>query len=133
MAPPDSGALWVGLTPDPLPVAQVHAFLADESCGGTCVFVGTTRRWTGGDETAALDYHAYPAMAEESLSDLAQDALAAGAHRVVALHRTGVVAPTEASVIVAVASPHRDLAFRQCRALIDRLKAETPIWKQDLS
>ncbi len=132
MAPPSTGDLWVGLSPDPLPIAGAHSFLADPRSGGTCVFVGTTRRWTGAVETTALDYHAYPAMAERSLRDLASGVLSSAAHRVVVLHRTGVVKPTEASVIVGVASAHRDLAFRQCRHLIDRLKADTPIWKHDL-
>lgn len=132
MAPPELSDVWVGLSPDPLPVADVHAFLADERSGGTCVFVGTTRRWTGDEETTALDYHAYPEMAQLSLSDLAAAALAESAHRVVLLHRLGVVPLEEASVVVGVASAHRDLAFQQCRRLIDRLKAETPIWKRDL-
>ena len=132
MAPPDSKSVWVGLMLDPLPVLAAHAFLSDPSSGGTCVFVGTTRRWTGEQETEALDYHAYLTMAERSLRGLAADALDSDARRVVALHRLGVVRPTEASVIVGVSSAHRDVAFAQCRVLIDRLKSETPIWKRDI-
>ena len=131
MAPPDAD-VWAGLAEHALPVGAVHEFLADERAGGTAVFVGTTRRWTGEAETAALDYHAYPAMAEASLTELAEDARQRGAIRAVALHRLGVVRPTEASVVVGVASAHRDVAFAECRRLIDRLKAETPIWKRDL-
>ena len=132
MAPPESGDVWTGLTADPLPVQAVHQFLAHESAGGTAVFVGTTRRWTDGVETTALDYHAYPEMAEASLAALAEDARQSGGIKVVALHRLGVVSPKEASVVVGVASAHRDAAFRECRRLIDRLKSDTPIWKRDL-
>ena len=132
MTPPESGAVWTGLSADALPIVAVHQFLADASAGGTAVFVGTTRRWTGTTETVALDYHAYSAMAEASLSALAHDARQRGGLKVVALHRLGVVSPTEASVVVGVASAHRDTAFRECRRLIDRLKSDTPIWKRDL-
>ena len=132
MAPPESGDVWTGLTEHPLPVLAVHEFLADERAGGTAVFVGTTRRWTDGAETVALDYHAYPAMAEASLRALAEGARQRGGVKVVALHRVGVVLPTEASVVVGVACAHRDAAFRACRGLIDRLKSDTPIWKRDL-
>ena len=132
MAPPESGDVWTGLGTGPLPILAVHQFLTHESAGGTAVFVGTTRRWTDGAETRALDYHAYPAMAEASLAALADDARQCGGVKVVALHRLGVVLPTEASVVVGVASTHRDAAFRECRRLIDRLKSDTPIWKRDL-
>jgi molybdopterin synthase catalytic subunit len=38
----------------------------------------------------------------------------------------------EPSVVIAVASPHRDLAFRACRFLIDALKQTLPIWKKEI-
>jgi len=38
----------------------------------------------------------------------------------------------EPSVVIAVASPHRDLAFRACRYLIDELKKSLPIWKKEI-
>ena len=37
----------------------------------------------------------------------------------------------EASVAVAVASPHRAEAFAACRFVIDTLKATVPIWKKE--
>jgi molybdopterin synthase catalytic subunit len=47
-------------------------------------------------------------------------------------HRTGVVGPGEASVVVAASAPHRAEAFAGCRELIDELKASVPIWKKEL-
>jgi molybdopterin synthase catalytic subunit len=37
----------------------------------------------------------------------------------------------EASVAVAVVSPHRPEAFAACRYAIDTLKATVPIWKKE--
>jgi molybdopterin synthase catalytic subunit len=45
-------------------------------------------------------------------------------------HRVGTVSLSEPSVIVAVSAPHRAEAFAGAREIIDRLKTEAPIWKQ---
>jgi molybdopterin synthase catalytic subunit len=47
-------------------------------------------------------------------------------------HRTGTVALGEPSVIVAASAPHRGEAFAGARAVIDRVKAEAPIWKVEV-
>jgi MoaE-MoaD fusion protein len=44
----------------------------------------------------------------------------------------GAVALSEPSVIVAVAAPHRGEAFAGAREIIDRVKAEAPIWKKEI-
>lgn len=137
-APPEAPAgrapaVWTALTHGPLAVGAAHEFLADERAGGTCVFVGTSRRWTDGVETRALDYHAYEPMAEASLAELAARAAERWqAVRVVVLHRLGTVPPPQASVVVGVACAHRAAAFEAARWIIDTLKDETPIWKRDL-
>ena len=48
------------------------------------------------------------------------------------LHRVGRVPLSEPSVLVAASAPHRGEAFAGARALIDRVKAEAPIWKVEL-
>jgi molybdopterin synthase catalytic subunit len=56
----------------------------------------------------------------------------AAAHPVVALaavHRVGDLAVGDIAVVVAVSSAHRGEAFTACRALIDDLKSQVPIWK----
>jgi len=35
-------------------------------------------------------------------------------------------------VLVAVSAPHREEAFAGARELIDRIKAEAPIWKKEV-
>ena len=130
---PSSGPVWTELTHGPLAVGAAHEFLSDERAGGTCVFVGTSRRWTDGVETRALEYHAYEPMAAASLASLAgQAAERWRAARVVVLHRLGVVGLAQASVVVGVACAHRAPAFEATRWIIDALKEHTPIWKRDL-
>ncbi|WP_420453898.1 molybdopterin synthase catalytic subunit [Rubrivirga sp.] len=123
---------WTALSERPLDLGAVHSFLADDRAGGTCVFVGTSRRWTDGVETDLLTYEAYSEMAEAELARLAEVAADRwDAARVVVLHRLGAVPPPQASVVVGVACAHRGAAFEAARWLIDTLKESTPIWKTE--
>ena len=47
------------------------------------------------------------------------------------VHRVGEIPVGEASVVVAVSSPHREEAYRVSREALERLKKEVPIWKQE--
>jgi molybdopterin synthase catalytic subunit len=99
------------------------------------VFLGTTRAETAPDgrQLLALDYDAYPEMAVAQLHRLV--AAARGrwpVTKAAVLHRLGRVAVGEPSVIIAVSTPHRADAFEACRFLIDQLKVDVPIWKQEI-
>jgi molybdopterin synthase catalytic subunit len=73
-------------------------------------------------------------MAEERIRSILGDCVTT--HRLEAAaaeHRTGSVPLGEPSVIVAVSAAHRDEAFAGAREAIDRIKAEAPIWKREVS
>ena len=81
-----------------------------------------------------LDYEAYVEMAEPKLRAIAaEEAERHGLCAVAVEHRTGTVPLGEPSVIVAASAPHRGEAFAGARAVIDRVKAEAPIWKVEVS
>ena len=72
-------------------------------------------------------------MAEERLASIAGEA--AERHGLCAAaveHRVGGVPLSEPSVVVAVSAPHRGEAFAGAREIIDRVKAEAPIWKKEV-
>ena len=128
----DQNSFWYKVTPDPISLADVESFLFDERAGGVNVFIGVTRRWTGDKETTELVYECYEAMAEKEMMRLLIDAkkswpLIKGC----ILHRTGYVTPGEPSVIIGVATPHRQASFEACKYLIDTLKVKVPIWKKE--
>ena len=80
-----------------------------------------------------LDYEAYVEMAEPKLAAIAaEEAARHGLCAVAVEHRTGTVPLGEPSVLVAVSAPHRGEAFAGARAVIDRVKAEAPIWKVEV-
>lgn len=119
--------------------ALAAARVAHPNCGAVCSFVGATRDHNRGRRVVRLEYEAFEAMTgpemarifERCRTEHAADA-EARALRMLCLHRVGVVEVGEPSVVIAVASPHRDLAFRACRFLIDELKQSLPIWKKEI-
>ena len=124
---------WCAIVEGPVPVADAEAFVRDERAGAVVVFVGTTRRFTDGRETERLEYETYVEMALRTMGELVAAARSRWPIcRVALLHAYGMVNLKEASVCVAVSSPHRADSFEAARFLIDRLKGEAAIWKKEL-
>jgi len=116
------------VTGKPLDLAALAGAVRDPRAGAVVLFEGVTR------EVDELHYEAYAEMAEERIAAIAAEE--AGRHGlcgVAVAHRTGKVPLSEPSVIVAVSAPHRGEAFTGGRAVIDRVKAEAPIWKQEVT
>jgi molybdopterin synthase catalytic subunit len=96
------------------------------------LFLGTTREFTHGRQTASLDYECYPEMAEKKLAELEAEARQKWPLTGCAIvHRLGRLELGEASIGIAVSSPHRGDAFDACEWLIDTIKQVVPIWKQE--
>ncbi|GAA3105294.1 molybdenum cofactor biosynthesis protein MoaE [Streptosporangium carneum] len=115
-----------------LSVDEVFSAIGDHAAGGTTIFVGTVRDQDHGKPVTRLSYSAHPGaagelrrVAEKVAADFPITALAA-------VHRVGDLELGDIAVIVAVASPHRDEAFAASRRLIDDLKGEVPIWKNQI-
>jgi molybdopterin synthase catalytic subunit len=102
------------------------------NCGAVVTFLGTVRDLTGDRVTTALDYEAYPGMAEKKLAEIERDTRQRWpVGELVLIHRLGRLDVGEISVAVAVSCPHRAEAFEACRHAIDRLKELVPIWKKE--
>jgi molybdopterin synthase catalytic subunit len=122
----------VDLTQEPIDYFALTEQVRRADCGAVVTFLGTVRDLTGDRVTVALDYEAYPAMAEKKMAEIEQDTRArwpVGAMGMV--HRLGHLEVGEVSVAVAVSCPHRAQAFEACRHAIDRLKELVPIWKKE--
>jgi molybdopterin synthase catalytic subunit len=101
-------------------------------CGAVVTFLGTVRDLTDGKVTVALDYEAYPGMAEKKMAEIEHETRARWpVGELLMVHRTGHLSVGEVSVAVAVSCPHRAQAFEACRYAIDRLKELVPIWKKE--
>ncbi len=98
----------IDITTEPIDAAALVRGVESPDAGAVVLFLGTTREWTAGRETLALDYECYDDMARAKLAELEAEArrrwpLAGCA----IVHRVGRVEIGEASVGVAVSSAHR--------------------------
>lgn len=122
----------VNLTTEPIDSTAVLEQVASHQSGAVVLFLGTTREFTGDRRTESLDYECYPAMAEKKMAELEADARQKWPIVECAIvHRLGHLELGEASVAIAVSSPHRRDAFEAGQWLIDRLKEVVPIWKKE--
>ncbi len=113
-------------------VAKVIAAVSDPAAGAIATFIGTTRNNNDGRDVTNLEYEAYPEMAVAEMRRIGDVAAERWPISAIAIaHRIGIVPIGEASVVIAVSSPHRAAAFDACRFAIDRLKEVVPIWKKE--
>jgi len=122
----------VDLTHDPIDTAALLAGVSSRRAGAVVLFLGTTREVTGDRVTASLDYESYDAMARKKLEELEQTARERWPLLECAMvHRLGHVPIAEASIAIAVSTPHRGDAFEAGKWLIDTVKETVPIWKKE--
>ena len=122
----------IELTPNPIDTNAILNRARHPECGAVVLFLGTTRELTSNRQTVALDYEAYGEMAERKLAELEAEARRRwSVVECCIVHRLGRVPPTEASVAIAVSTPHRHDAFAAGQWLIDSLKHDVPIWKRE--
>ncbi len=121
------------VTHKPLNLQELVDFVTDPEAGAIVTFVGTTRNNNEGRRVIALDYDAYPEMAEKELARIGEQAKKKWQiRRMGIIHRIGPVQITEPSVIIAVSAAHRADAFEACRFGIEEIKTTVPIWKKEL-
>lgn len=122
----------IALTHEPIDTAAILAQVASHDAGAVLLFLGTTREFTRGRRTESLDYECYPEMAAKKLTDLEAEARRRWPLTGCAIiHRLGHLNLGEASIAIAVSSPHRGVAFEAGQWLIDTIKQVVPIWKQE--
>ena len=118
------------LTQKPIPSnRQTESFSPKD--GASVQFLGVVREKEANASIQELEYESYGPMAEEIIAQLVTEAKERWPiHHVEVLHRIGRVQVGEISVVIRVQTPHREEAFAACRFLIDKIKAEAPIWKR---
>ena len=122
----------VELTHEPIDTSRLLERVASPAAGAVVLFLGVTRGVTDERGTDSLDYECYPEMALRKLKELVEQARQRWPLEGCAVvHRLGHLEVQEASVAVAVSSPHRKAAFEAGQWLIDTLKEVVPIWKKE--
>lgn len=128
----DDGGLFL-VTSEPLDQEPLLASVRRDESGAVALFYGVARNHSEGRPVRALEYDAYPSMAEKKLREVAAEVRERWPiSSIGVLHRTGRLAIGETSLLVAVSAPHRKEAFAACGYAVDRIKEIVPIWKKEL-
>jgi molybdopterin synthase catalytic subunit len=119
----------------PIDPTDLLARVSRREAGAIALFVGVVRDHDPQAEGAvvSLDYTAHPS-ATERINEIAARVLAGsdpeGEAELATVHRIGHLSVGDNAFVVAASAPHRRLAFAVCEQVVERVKAELPIWKQ---
>lgn len=107
--------------------------VSDPAFGGQALFVGRVRNHSDGRPSTAVHYDLFETLALAQFQRIAQDVIDRHGPglRVSIVHAKGLLQIGDIAVVVAAGSAHRDTAFRACRELIEAVKHQAPIWKQE--
>ena len=126
---------WILITESPLSPDELSSWVIRPNCGAVVTFSGIVRDHSKARENVlALEYETSTELAEQRLHDVVDEARKRwpGVEAVAIHHRIGRVELSDSTVVVAVSSPHRDVAFEAARFCIDTLKVSVPIWKREV-
>ena len=121
----------IKITEQPISAKEGRTFVSDSFHGAVVVFHGVTRDHTDSRQVLFLEYEAYLPMAQKKLEKVAKEMCEIWDVKAHISHRLGRVEIGDASLIVAVGSPHRKEAFDASIYSVNRIKEEVPIWKKE--
>ena len=132
------------LSAEPISVEQAIAAVESDTAGAVVSFSGVVRDHDGGKAVERLSYSAHPTAHQvmaDVVAQLVAEQTAAGSSagsggaspqpvRIWAAHRIGMLEIGDPALVCAVAAAHRGQAFAVCAELVDRIKEQVPIWKE---
>ena len=130
------------LSSEPISVDQAIAAVESDTAGAVVSFSGVVRNHDGGKAVERLSYSAHP-TAHQVMADVVARLVAEHAGessgsmgtagqpvRIWAAHRIGLLEIGDPALVCAVSAAHRGQAFAVCSELVDRIKEQVPIWKE---
>ncbi|MGX1161647.1 molybdopterin synthase subunit MoaE [Arthrobacter sp. SLBN-100] len=132
------------LSAEPISVDQAIAAVESDTAGAVVSFSGVVRNHDGGKAVERLSYSAHPTAHQvmaDVVAQLVAEQTAAGSSagneggslqpvRIWAAHRIGMLEIGDPALVCAVSAAHRGQAFAVCSELVDRIKEQVPIWKE---
>lgn len=127
---PIARVLFARVVAGPISLEDCTTAVSADDAGAVVTFAGVVRDHDGGRSVVSLDYEAHPS-AEVVIASVA--ASVAGEFprvRIAIAHRVGSLAVGDLALAAAVSCAHRADAFAACARLIDEVKLQVPIWKE---
>ncbi|MUU70161.1 molybdenum cofactor biosynthesis protein MoaE [Pseudarthrobacter sp. GA104] len=129
------------LSAEPISVDQAIAAVESDTAGAVVSFSGVVRNHDGGKPVERLSYSAHPTahqvmadvvarLAGEQAAGSVDSSVPPQPVRIWAAHRIGMLEIGDPALVCAVSAAHRGQAFAVCSELVDRIKEQVPIWKE---
>ena len=115
-------------------IEKANEFISSSKFGASIVFTGTVRELNENKKVTGITYDSHDAMVIKSFEEIYNELdqkLKIKDKAVFIEHVKGYVKLGEVSIIIAVASPHRDEAYIVSRYIIEEIKKRSPIWKKE--
>lgn len=123
------GMITAKVTEMPISAESLAAEVRSQSAGAVVTFSGEVRNHDNGRAVLALNYEIHPS-APAVIEKIAREVgTKYEVENISVAHRYGAIPIGECAFAVAVSAAHRGPALDCCQALVERVKAELPIWK----
>lgn len=124
-----NGAISAQFVTESIQKHQTHTAI-----GAHSIFLGQVRAdQIGEEQVVGIDYTAYEEMALEKMDLIREDIFAKYPLSCLHVHHSlGLIAAGEVCLFVFTSSAHRKAAMEACDELVERIKAELPIWGKEI-
>jgi molybdopterin synthase catalytic subunit len=117
---------------EPLITEKIISEAGTGEDGAVSVFIGRPRKNSNARKVNYIEYEIFESMARKELEKIVNDTFVKWpVTDCVVVHRFGRVEIGEASIVIAVSSPHREEAFHSVKYIIDTIKKTVPVWKKE--
>ena len=117
-----------------LSIQDAEKFIASSDFGASIFFSGTVRNQNDNKSVIGITYDTHDALVIQSFEEIYSEAnknLEIKEKAVFIDHAKGYLDLGEISIIVAVATKHREEAYKLSRYIIEEIKKRSPIWKKE--
>lgn len=116
----------------PIDDRLLKSYLLNDTAGALVTFEGWVRNHNNKRAVSRLTYYGYEQLAINHGAKLIREAKASfDITHAVAIHRIGELGIGDMAVWIGVCASHRTPAFDACEWLLDAIKADIPVWKQE--
>lgn len=130
---PHTTGILARVSDQDLDLAEHLVAVESPHCGAISTFIGQVRDHDPDVQGRVinLEYTAHP-DAEHILAKIVARFATDSIHISIS-HRIGMLAVGDYALVACVSSAHRAAAFEVCRALVEAVKVELPVWKRQLT
>ena len=117
-----------------LSIQDAEKFIASSDFGASIFFSGTVRNQNDNKSVIGITYDTHDALVIQSFEEIYSEAnkkLEIEEKAVFIDHAKGYLDLGEISIIIAVATKHREEAYKLSRYIIEEIKKRCPIWKKE--